>query len=107
MIRLISTDFDGTLVDHAGEPAVVPELLDLLGELRENGAVWAINTGRTVAHIEEGLAEFGFPFAPDYILTSERHVFRPTQDRSGWEDFGDWNQRCDLAHEELRHGRHC
>jgi HAD superfamily hydrolase (TIGR01484 family) len=101
MLRLLSTDFDGTLVNHDARPAVAPELLDLLLELRQQGAVWAVNTGRTVSHIAEGLTEFGFPFAPDFILTSERHVFRPGRDEHQWEAFGDWNARCDLAHDEL------
>ncbi len=101
MIRLISTDFDGTLVDHDASPAFAPELIQLLSELRARGVVWAINTGRAVGHIVEGLEHFRFPFAPDFILTSERHVFRPAGHGNGWEAFGDWNDRCDLAHEEL------
>jgi HAD superfamily hydrolase (TIGR01484 family) len=101
MIRLISTDFDGTLVNYAAQPPVAPDFLDLLAQMRREGTVWAVNTGRTVQHIDEGLAVFGFPFGPDYIVTSERHVFRPVRGGAGWEDYGDWNVKCDLAHEEL------
>ena len=36
---------------------------------------------------------------PDFILTSERDVFRPTE--RGWEPYGDWNARCAQAHAEL------
>lgn len=101
MIRLISTDFDGTLIWHEHEPAVSPELFDLFSDLRKNGAVWAINTGRAVHHIVEGIEEFEFPIRPDYIITSERDVFRRKPDGKGWEDFGDWNSRCLRAHDEL------
>lgn len=99
MIRLLSTDFDGTLVDHYADPPVERELIECVAELRADGAVWAINTGRAVHHIEEGLEEFGFLIRPDFILTSERDVFRPAG--AGWDPYGDWNARCAAAHEEL------
>jgi hydroxymethylpyrimidine pyrophosphatase-like HAD family hydrolase len=76
-------------------------LFDLFGELREKGVLWAINTGRAVHHIVEGLEEFGFPFQPDFIVTSERDVFRRNERGSGWENYGDWNERCMRAHDEL------
>lgn len=100
MIKLLSTDFDGTLVDHAARPPVQPALFELLQELRREDVIWAINTGRELAHIDEGLREFGFPLEPDYVLTSEREVFHrgPAGD---WQDFGDWNERCYRAHDEL------
>jgi len=100
MIKLLSTDFDGTLVDHDRQPSVSPALFDQLSGMRERGALWAINTGRAVHHIVEGLAEYGFPFRPDFIVTSERDIFRPKAG-GGWEDYGDWNQRSIRAHSEL------
>lgn len=101
MIKLLSTDFDGTLVDHDSQPPVSPELFALFTEMRERGALWVINTGRAVHHIVEGLVEYGFPFQPDYIVTSERDVYRPKANGQGWEDFGDWNERGNRAHNEL------
>jgi HAD superfamily hydrolase (TIGR01484 family) len=101
MIRLLSTDFDGTLVNHEGAPPVSPALFETFADLRSQGAVWAVNTGRTLDHILEGLREYGFPAAPDFIVTTERHVFKPRKDGGGWEDYGDWNQRCEEAHQEL------
>jgi hydroxymethylpyrimidine pyrophosphatase-like HAD family hydrolase len=98
-IQLISTDFDGTLVSHASNPVFDRDCMELIGELQRGGALWAINTGRSVGLLEEGLEDFGFPLQPDFILTSERDVFRPTG--SGWEPFGDWNERCAQAHAEL------
>ena len=100
-IRLISTDFDGTLVNHTGVPPVTPELFHCFAELRKNGVLWAMNTGRALEHILEGLGEFKFPLTPDYILTTERHVFRPSPKGGGWDDYGDWNLRCEQAHQEL------
>ncbi len=100
MIRLLSTDFDGTLVEHGAIPPVAPALFEALVALRERGVLWAINTGRVLWHIEAGIREFDFPFPPDYVLTSEREVFH--RDASGkWVDFGDWNVRCAKDHDWL------
>jgi HAD superfamily hydrolase (TIGR01484 family) len=99
-ILLLSTDFDGTLVDHEGKPPVSPELFEALQALRARGALWAINTGRVLWHIEAGIREFKFPFAPDYVLTSERELFH--RDPTGkWVDYGDWNRRCAADHDIL------
>jgi HAD superfamily hydrolase (TIGR01484 family) len=100
MIKLLSTDFDGTLVNHFHKPAVARGLFDTLTELRRRGVLWAVNTGRELTHIEEGLAEFHFTVEPDFVLTAEREVFH--RDAHGaWQDFGDWNTRCVVAHREL------
>ncbi|MDQ3623181.1 MAG: HAD-IIB family hydrolase [Verrucomicrobiota bacterium] len=100
MIKLLSTDFDGTLVDHYATPAVAPALFSALAELKARGCLWAVNTGRELYHIEEGLREFGFPVEPDYVLTAEREVFHRGPD-GRWQDYGDWNARCMAAHHAL------
>jgi HAD superfamily hydrolase (TIGR01484 family) len=100
-IRLISTDFDGTLVAHDNDPVLDPPCIELIGELQRNGALWSINTGRSVELLESGLFDFEFPIRPDFILTSERDVFRPSRNGGKWEPFGDWNDRCAQAHAEL------
>lgn len=98
-IQLISTDFDGTLVSHASDPVFDRDCMELIRELQCAGGVWAINTGRSVELLEEGLEDFAFPLQPDFILTSERDIFRPSE--HGWEPYGDWNARCAQAHAEL------
>ncbi|HEV7868618.1 MAG TPA: HAD-IIB family hydrolase [Chthoniobacteraceae bacterium] len=100
VIKLLSTDFDGTLVNHEAIPPVGPELFSVLKQVQARGGFWAVNTGRELAHIVEGLQEFGFTVEPDYVLTAEREVFHrgPTGE---WQDFGDWNARCVVAHNEL------
>src|SRR5262245_23078456 len=100
-IRLLSIDFDGTLVSRATEPVFNSQCMKLIGELQNAGAIWAINTGRSVDLLEKGLAEFALPIRPDFILTTERDVFRPGRKEEKWEAFGDWNQRCALDHAEL------
>jgi hypothetical protein len=100
-IQLLSVDFDGTLVSRAGEPALNQRCMDLIRALQDTGAVWAINTGRSVDLLEAGLVDFSFPIRPDFILTTEREVFRPGQSGDKWEAFGDWNERCARDHAEL------
>ncbi|HVI82174.1 MAG TPA: HAD-IIB family hydrolase [Chthoniobacterales bacterium] len=100
-IQLLSIDFDGTMVSRVSEPVLDRECMELIRELQSAGAIWAINTGRSVDLLESGLADFEFPIRPDFILTSERDVFRPGTNGTKWEPFGDWNQQCARAHAEL------
>jgi HAD superfamily hydrolase (TIGR01484 family) len=99
-IKLLSTDFDGTIVNHDSTPPVAPEFFAAVAEMRSRGVLWAVNTGRVLWHIEEGLRELQFPIEPDYVLTSEREVFHRGAD-GRWQDFGDWNARCADAHNAL------
>jgi HAD superfamily hydrolase (TIGR01484 family) len=100
-IKLLSIDFDGTLVSRVSEPVLDTACLDLIRDLQMSGIQFAINTGRSVDLLESGLADFSIPLRPDFILTSERHVFRPGRNGDKWEAFGDWNERCAREHAEL------
>src|SRR5258705_5587738 len=100
-IRLLSIDFDGTLVSRVSEPVLDSQCMELIRELQDAGVIWAINTGRSVDLLETGLAEFALPIRPDFILTTERDVFRPGRNGEKWEPFGGWNQRCRRDHSDL------
>ena len=100
-IQLLSTDFDGTIVNRVSEPILDVPCMELIRDLQKDGAIWAINTGRSVDLLESGLTDFSFPVRPDFILTSERDVFRPSQNGGAWEAYGDWNERCARDHREL------
>lgn len=100
-IKLLSIDFDGTLVSRVSEPVLDAACMELIRELQNAGAVWAINTGRSVDLLETGLVQFALPIRPDFILTTERDVFRPGPNGDQWEPFGDWNERCARDHAEL------
>src|SRR5438067_9809295 len=101
LIKLLSIDFDGTLVSRVSEPVLDTQCMELIRELQNAGAIWAINTSRSVDLFDSGLADFAFPMRPDFILTTERDVFRRRQDVDEWESFGDWNERCARDHAEL------
>ena len=100
-IKLLSIDFDGTLVSRVSELVLDRQCMELIRELQNAGALWAVNTGRSVDLLESGLTDFSFPIRPDFILTSERDVFRPGSNGEKWEAFGDWNDRCAREHAEL------
>jgi HAD superfamily hydrolase (TIGR01484 family) len=103
-IRLLSTDFDGTLVAHGCDPVLDRGCMECIETLQADGAVWAINTGRSVDLLESGLTDLDFPIHPDFILTSERDIFRRASNGGAkWEPFGDWNERVARKHAELFH----
>jgi HAD superfamily hydrolase (TIGR01484 family) len=100
-VRLLSIDFDGTLVSRVSEPVLDAACIELIGKLQTAGVQFAINTGRSVDLLESGLSDFSIPLRPDFILTSERHVFRRGRNGDKWEAFGEWNERCERDHIEL------
>jgi len=101
-VKLLSTDFDGTLVQIFPQPegSCPPELAEQLIALREEGGRWAVNTGRTLDHTLEGLEIFDGPHAPDFLISIEREVYEPDGEGS-WRPLGDWNATCDRRHQEL------
>jgi len=48
-IKLISTDFDGTLFAEFENPPIPERLITLIGDLQARGAKWIINTGRDMS----------------------------------------------------------
>jgi hydroxymethylpyrimidine pyrophosphatase-like HAD family hydrolase len=99
-IRLLSLDFDGTLVssfESTSEEITAPDLVFCLRKLRKRGVLFALNTGRTLPLVDQALEVF--PVRPDYALTAERELFAWDNDR--WENVGDWNDRCRAAHDRL------
>ena len=99
-IRLLSTDFDGTLIGHEPDGRTVDSLSAALAQLRHSGAIWAVNTGRQLWFALEGLERARLPHDPDYVLTSEKDIFHRLEE-GGWEAFGDWNARSEERTLEL------
>jgi len=89
------------MVSRVSEPVLDRDCMELIRDLQQEGVVWAINTGRSVDLLQSGLTDYEFPIRPDFILTTEREVFRPGTNGEKWEPFGDWNARCARDHAEL------
>ncbi len=102
-IRLLSTDFDGTLIAMGSRGHCPPDFARALEEHCRANGLWAINTGRSLEHAIEGLELFRAPVWPDFLLTSEREIHRRTVG-GRWEPHGDWNSVCRRRHEELFKG---
>ena len=95
-IRLLSTDFDGTLIGHEPDARTAVSLSSALQDLRGRGAVWAVNTGRQLWFALEGLEHARLPHDPEFVLSSEKDIYRRVGE-GDWEAFGEWN-----AHTERR-----
>lgn len=100
MLKLLTTDFDGTSIGHAPHESCVDSLALSLEKIKHDKILWSICTGRDFLYLLEGLEYFNAPVQPDYIITSERYLYRYDQQK-GWQAFEDWNKRCDFLHAEL------
>ena len=98
-IRLLCTDFDGTLYSENMSPRIPPDLIDCIGNMQQNGTIWMVNTGRDRDFLLESLLAHNDGLLPDYIGVVEREVYRH---HSG--DFNpvhDWNSHSQSVHQAL------
>jgi hypothetical protein len=98
-IKLLSTDFDGTLFAEFENPPIPKHLLELIGELRSRGVLWAINTGRDMSSLMEALARSHVTIKPDYLVLVEREIH--VHEHSQYIGLAEWNDECHRSHEEL------
>ncbi|MDA1273173.1 MAG: HAD hydrolase family protein [Verrucomicrobia bacterium] len=98
-IRVLSTDFDGTLHSDFEDPPVPCALQKLIGALQNAGAVWVINTGREFQSLMETLKTCELSVSPDYLVTVEREIH--VRNGSGYVGLTSWNRTCQDAHEAL------
>jgi HAD superfamily hydrolase (TIGR01484 family) len=98
-IKLISTDFDGTIFAEFENPPVPEKLQKLIGDLQKKGAKWAINTGRDMSSLMEALARSRISIQPDYLVLVEREIH--IHDGIRYVSHDKWNSECIRAHEKL------
>jgi hydroxymethylpyrimidine pyrophosphatase-like HAD family hydrolase len=98
-IKLLSTDFDGTLFAEFENPPIPRVLEELIGELQGRGAKWVINTGRDMSSLMETLGRAGISIEPDYLVLVEReiHLHRDSQ----YIGLEEWNAACTRTHADL------
>src|SRR5271168_782542 len=99
MIKLISTDFDGTLFAEFEDPPVPLALQNLIASMQEQGAKWVINTGRDLSSLMEALGRARLRVKPDFLVLVEREIYHHVN--SEYVEDAPWNRACDKAHAEL------
>ncbi|MBI2947035.1 MAG: HAD hydrolase family protein [Verrucomicrobia bacterium] len=98
-IKLLSTDFDGTLHEESDEPPIPFPAQRMIGRMQARGVIWVINTGRDLPSLLDSLVRARFPNRPDFVVTVEREIHeRRDSTYIGW---ADWNSRCGKAHERI------
>jgi HAD superfamily hydrolase (TIGR01484 family) len=98
-IKLIATDFDGTLFAEFENPPVPETLQKLIAESQERGARWVINTGRDLSSLMESLARARLRIKPDFLVVVEREIY--ARHGTQFVESAEWNRACGEAHRQL------
>lgn len=98
-IKIISTDFDGTIFAEFENPPIAASFVALISRLQAQGVKWIINTGRDMSGLMEALARSRISVQPDALVLVEREIYFHQDAR--YVGAADWNSRCTAAHEEL------
>jgi HAD superfamily hydrolase (TIGR01484 family) len=98
-IKLISTDFDGTLFAEFENPPIPKKLEALIADFQERGGKWVINTGRDMSSLMEALARSQISVQPDYLVLVEREIY--VHDGVRFAGVREWNEACTRDHAEL------
>ncbi len=98
-IKLISTDFDGTLFAEFENPPVPAALQHAIARLQRIGAKWVINTGRDLSSLMEALGRSHLSVKPDFLVLVEREIY--IHHDSQYVECVAWNRACSEAHARL------
>ena len=98
-IRLLCTDFDGTLFDHLSQPCIPKPLLDAIQRLQQRGCLWMVNTGRDKSYLLESLLPHCADVYPDYLGTVERELFH--WNGHEYRQDAEWNRSVQTIHDDL------
>lgn len=99
LIKLISTDFDGTIFAEFENPPIPEVLQELIGELQAQGTKWVVNTGRDMSSLMEALGRARVSVQPDFLVLVEREIY--AHSHSEYVGVAEWNDACHRAHEEV------
>jgi hydroxymethylpyrimidine pyrophosphatase-like HAD family hydrolase len=98
-IKLISTDFDGTIFAEFENPPISVKLQELIAGLQSRGVKWVINTGRDMSSLMEALGRSRISVEPDFLVLVEREIY--LHDGVRYAGLDAWNNACSRAHEEI------
>ncbi|MEM1059287.1 MAG: HAD family hydrolase [Verrucomicrobiota bacterium] len=101
-IRLVCTDFDGTLANAADAGPIPRRFFDKLTDYRKQRCkelTWVIATGRSWEDLSELMERRAFPLWPNWVILVEREIWMVRKRRPvGWYE---WNRRSELVHDQL------
>jgi HAD superfamily hydrolase (TIGR01484 family) len=98
-LKLISTDFDGTIFAEFENPPIPEKLQEIIGELQAQGVKWVINTGRDMSGLMEALGRAKISVEPDYLVLVEREIH--SHDGVKFVGLHEWNAECTRSHDQL------
>ena len=98
-LRLVSTDFDGTIHEEHAEVPIPLVFQERIATLQARGVRWVINTGREMQSLMETLGRSGATVRPDYLVLVEREIF--VNDRGHYVPVEPWNTHCHQDHARL------
>jgi hydroxymethylpyrimidine pyrophosphatase-like HAD family hydrolase len=98
-VRLLSTDFDGTIHEDFADPRIPHALQARIAAFQARGGIWVINTGREMASLMESLGRGHVSVQPDYLILVEREIYRRAHGR--FVPVEPWNTRCTQDHSQV------
>ena len=98
-IRLISTDFDGTIHEDFAHAPVPETFQNRIANLQKKGVIWVINTGRDLASLMEGIGRARVRVLPDFVVTVEREIHRHVGGH--YEAVEPWHGTCVQDHADV------
>jgi len=99
-VRLVSTDFDGTIHEDFVRPGIPAALQQKLAALQRSGVTWVINTGRDLPSLLTSLRMADIRVRPDYVVVVEREIFQRTRG-DNYVAVDPWNIHCTESHAAL------
>jgi hydroxymethylpyrimidine pyrophosphatase-like HAD family hydrolase len=98
-IKLISTDFDGTIFAEFENPPISIKFQELIADQQSRGVKWVINTGRDMSSLMEALGRSRISVEPDFLVLVEREIH--LHDGVRYVGLEKWNAACAQAHGEI------
>lgn len=98
-IRLVVTDFDGTIFNEFESPPVPIPFQEQIRQMQSTGCQWIVATGRDMSSLMEAIGRARLKVEPDWVVLVEREIYR----RQGAQfiPVQPWNEQCSSVHAEL------
>jgi len=96
-IKLLCTDFHGTLHTDLFRPPVPARLQHQVARLQHCGAKWILTSGQDAQALQAELEQGDLGIWPDFIVTREREIHERVGD--SYVPLKSWNKRSGEAHE--------